>query len=71
MLSYPTVDQLNGMRLTGMSKGLRAQLENPESRNFPTRRTMRERRLVEADAALLCPLALDPQEGDVYLGVTQ
>jgi hypothetical protein len=35
MLSYPTVDQLNGMRLIGMAKGLRAQLGNPESHNFP------------------------------------
>jgi hypothetical protein len=35
MLSYPTIDQLNSMRLTGMAKGLRAQLENPESHNCP------------------------------------
>jgi hypothetical protein len=35
MLSYPTIDQLNSRRLTGMAKGLRAQLENPESHNCP------------------------------------
>jgi DNA replication protein DnaC len=35
MLIHPTIDKLNSMRLTGMAKGLRAQLENPEIHNLP------------------------------------
>ena len=35
MLIHPTIDKLNSMRLNGMAKGLRAQLENPEIHNLP------------------------------------
>ena len=35
MLVHPTIDKLNSMRLTGMAKGFRAQLENPETHNLP------------------------------------
>ena len=35
MLIHPTIDKLNSMRLTGMAKGFRAQLENPEAHNLP------------------------------------
>lgn len=35
MLIHPTIDKLTSMRLTGMAKGLRAQLENPEIHNLP------------------------------------
>lgn len=35
MLIHPTIDKLNSMRLTGMAKGFRAQLENPETHNLP------------------------------------
>lgn len=35
MLIHPTIDKLNSMRLTGMVKGLRAQMENPEIHNLP------------------------------------
>jgi DNA replication protein DnaC len=35
MLIHPTIDKLNSMRLAGMAKGLRAQLENPEIHNLP------------------------------------
>lgn len=34
MLIHPTIDKLNSMRLTGMAKGFRAQLENPEIHNL-------------------------------------
>ena len=30
MLSHPTIDKLNSMRLSGMAKAVRAQLDNPE-----------------------------------------
>ena len=29
MLIHPTINKLNTMRLTGMAKGFRAQMENP------------------------------------------
>ena len=35
MLIHPTIDKLNSMRLSGMAKGLRAQMENPEIHNLP------------------------------------
>jgi DNA replication protein DnaC len=35
MLIHPTIDKLNSMRLTGMARGFRAQLENPEVHNLP------------------------------------
>jgi DNA replication protein DnaC len=35
MLIHPTIDKFNSMRLAGMAKGLRAQLENPEIHNLP------------------------------------
>ena len=35
MLSYPTIDKLNSMRLTGMAKGFRAQMESTEIHNLP------------------------------------
>jgi DNA replication protein DnaC len=35
MLIHPTIDKLNSMRLTGMAKGFRAQLESPEIHNLP------------------------------------
>jgi DNA replication protein DnaC len=35
MLIHPTIDKLSSMRLAGMAKGLRAQLENPEIHNLP------------------------------------
>jgi DNA replication protein DnaC len=35
MLIHPTIDKLNSMRLAGMAKGLRAQLENPAIHNVP------------------------------------
>ncbi len=35
MLIHPTIDKLNSMRLTGMAKGFRSQLENPEIHNLP------------------------------------
>lgn len=35
MLIHPTIDKLNSMRLTGMTKALRAQMENPEIHNLP------------------------------------
>lgn len=35
MLVHPTIEKLNSMRLAGMAKGLRAQLENPEIHNLP------------------------------------
>ena len=35
MLIHPTIDKLNSMRLTGMAKGVRAQMENPEIHNLP------------------------------------
>lgn len=35
MLIHPTIDKLNSMRLTGMAKALRAQMENPEIHNLP------------------------------------
>ncbi len=35
MLIHPTIDKLNNMRLTGMAKGFRAQMENPEIHNLP------------------------------------
>ena len=35
MLIHPTIEKLNSMRLAGMAKGLRAQLENPEIHNLP------------------------------------
>jgi len=34
MLIHPTIDKLSSMRLTGMVKGLRAQMENPEIENL-------------------------------------
>lgn len=34
MLIHPTIEKLNSMRLAGMAKGLRAQLENPEIHNL-------------------------------------
>lgn len=34
MLIHPTIDKLNSMRLTGMSKGLKAQMESPEIHNL-------------------------------------
>ena len=34
MLIHPTIDKLNSMRLTGMAKGLRAQMESPEIHNL-------------------------------------
>ena len=34
MLIHPTIDKLNSMRLTGMAKGFRAQLESPEIHNL-------------------------------------
>lgn len=34
MLIHPTIDKLSSMRLTGMVKGLKAQLENPEIDNL-------------------------------------
>ena len=35
MLIHPTIDKLNSMRLTGMAKAVRAQMENPEIHNLP------------------------------------
>lgn len=35
MLIHPTIEKLNSMRLAGMAKGLRAQMENPEIHNLP------------------------------------
>ena len=35
MLIHPTIDKLNCMRLTGMAKAFRAQLETPEIHNLP------------------------------------
>ena len=35
MLIHPTIDKLNSMRLTGMAKAFRAQLETPEIHNLP------------------------------------
>jgi len=35
MLIHPTIDKLNGMRLYGMAKAFRAQLETPEIHNLP------------------------------------
>lgn len=35
MLIHPTIEKLKSMRLAGMAKGLRAQLENPEIHNLP------------------------------------
>jgi DNA replication protein DnaC len=35
MLIHPTIEKLNSMRLAGMAKGLRAQLENPEIHSLP------------------------------------
>lgn len=35
MLIHPTIEKLNSMRLAGMAKGLRTQLENPELHNLP------------------------------------
>ncbi len=35
MLIHPTIEKLNSMRLAGMAKGLRTQLENPEIHNLP------------------------------------
>lgn len=35
MLIHPTIDKLTSMRLTGMAKAFRAQLENPEIHNLP------------------------------------
>jgi DNA replication protein DnaC len=35
MLIHPTIDKLNSMRLSGMAKGVRAQMENPEIHNLP------------------------------------
>ena len=35
MLIHPTIDKLNSMRLTGMAKAFRAQLESPEIHNLP------------------------------------
>lgn len=35
MLIHPTIDKLNSMRLSGMAKGLRAQMENPDIHNLP------------------------------------
>jgi len=35
MLIHPTIDKLNSMRLAGMAKGLKAQLDNPEIHNLP------------------------------------
>ncbi len=34
MLIHPTIDKLSSMRLTGMAKGLRAQMESPEIHNL-------------------------------------
>jgi len=34
MLIHPTIDKLNSMRLTGMAKGFRAQMESPEIHNL-------------------------------------
>ena len=35
MLIHPTIDKLNSMRLTGMAKEVRTQLETPEIHNLP------------------------------------
>jgi len=35
MLIHPTIDKLNSMRLSGMAKGVRAQMESPEIHNLP------------------------------------
>ena len=35
MLIHPTIEKLKSMRLAGMAKGLRAQLENPEIHSLP------------------------------------
>jgi len=35
MLIHPTIDKLNSMRLTGMAKAVREQMENPEIHNLP------------------------------------
>lgn len=35
MLIHPTIDKLYSMRLCGMAKAFRAQLENPEIHNLP------------------------------------
>lgn len=35
MLIHPTIDKLTSMRLTGMAKAFRAQLETPEIHNLP------------------------------------
>jgi DNA replication protein DnaC len=35
MLIHPTIDKLNSMRLTGMAKAFRTQLESPEIHNLP------------------------------------
>ncbi len=49
MLIHPTIDKLNSMRLAGMAKGLRAQLENPEIHNLP----FEDRLALLVDAELL------------------
>jgi DNA replication protein DnaC len=49
MLIHPTIDKLASMRLAGMAKGLRAQLENPESHHLP----FEDRLALLVDAELL------------------
>ena len=49
MLIHPTIDKLNSMRLGGMAKGLRAQLENPEIHNL----SFEDRMALLVDAELL------------------
>ena len=49
MLIHPTIDKLNSMRLAGMAKGLRAQMENPEIHNLP----FEDRLALLVDAELL------------------
>lgn len=49
MLIHPTIDTLSSMRLAGMAKGLRAQLENPEIHHLP----LEDRLALLVDAELL------------------
>lgn len=56
MLIHPTIEKLNSMRLAGMAKGLRTQLENPEIHNLPFEDRMTllvEAELLERETRLL------------------
>jgi DNA replication protein DnaC len=49
MLIHPTINTLNSMRLAGMAKGLRTQMDNPEIHNLP----FEDRLALLVDAELL------------------